>query len=326
MMEAGETATHAYAMFDQGIRDVLLIAIVRRHRGQPGPGHPALPHDHPAPRRSGSGRPPGGRRRPQHPRPPPSTRRAGQPGRLLQPDGCRARGERAAASRHHRQHGPRTAHATDQPGGLPRGHPRRRHPAGPAHLRVAARRDRATGPTGPLARRPGAGRPQRKRDRTLSRSTWPALLSAATELARHVVRCPPAGPAATLATAATSPGRPRPVRPGARQPAPERSALRSHGGVVMPHRRAARRHHPGEPRQQWRRHPRSRPGRTCSNASTGSRSHATERSVAPASAWPSSSNWWRAGAGASAPSRPPVDPFLVQPAPGDHAAARPAAR
>ena len=28
MMAAGETATHAYAMFDQGVRDVLLVAIV----------------------------------------------------------------------------------------------------------------------------------------------------------------------------------------------------------------------------------------------------------------------------------------------------------
>ncbi len=163
MMEHGESGRDlAYAMFDQSIRDVLLVAMVvaiiasvalavvlSRMIARP------LAEVGAAARRVaggdlGSTRAPG------------RARRAGQPGRLVQPDGRRARGERAPAPRHHRQHRARAAHAADQPGGLPRGHPRWRHRARPA------------APTNHCSRRPSAWSAWPARS-----MTWPSAIAAA---------------------------------------------------------------------------------------------------------------------------------------------------
>ena len=138
MVEAGDSAEHARAMYDESVTH-------RRHRGrrrggarQRRPGGRARPDARATAGRGRSGGAADRRRRLRGPRPARGARGARLAGRFVQPDGGQPRAPGADAPRLHRQRRARAADAADQPAGLPRGAPRRRHPGRSSDLRVAA--------------------------------------------------------------------------------------------------------------------------------------------------------------------------------------------
>ena len=138
MDEAGISADHAQQMYDQSVSTVVVVAVVvaalasiglavlmARMLARP------LAEVGAAARRIAAGD-----YAARVPRDGPEETRLA--GRLLQPDGRRARAPGADAARLHRQRGARAANAADQPAGLPGGAPRRRHRRRPGDLRIAA--------------------------------------------------------------------------------------------------------------------------------------------------------------------------------------------
>ena len=169
MVEAGDSADHAQAMYDQSVTTVVIAAVVlaavasvvlavilARMLARP------LAE-------VGGGGPPHRRGRLRRARPARGSRGAGQPRRFVQPDGGQPRAAGGDAARLHRQRRARAADAADQPAGLPRGVARRRHHRRPVDLRVA-RGTRPSGSSGCRARsmRWPRATPRRRRARSSS--------------------------------------------------------------------------------------------------------------------------------------------------------------
>ena len=225
MVEAGISAEHAQAMYDESVTTVVIAAVVvaahREHRDRGRPG----PDAGPAARRGRGGRPADRRRRLRGTRAARRSRGDRQPRRFVQPDGRQPRSARSDAARLHRQRRPRAAHAADQPAGLSRGPPRRRDRGRSRDLRIALGRGRTSRPAVALARRAGRGRCGHRPAGRSCELDLAAASASALELAQptieraglHLVVERPGQPA--------GPRQPRPSRPGPRQPALERRAL-----------------------------------------------------------------------------------------------------
>ncbi len=202
MVEAGDSADHAQAMYDESVTTVVLAAVVVAAVASIVLAIVLAPHARPAARRGRRRRPPDRRRRLRGTGPARGPRGARQPRRFVQPDGRQPRAQEAMR----RDFIANAAHELRTPLTNLQGYLEALRDgvidAGPGDLRLALGRGRATRPAVAFARRAGRGR---RRDE-------------------------PAPARASSTSAAADPGRPRarPADARPRRPDGSSSTFREH--------------------------------------------------------------------------------------------------